>query len=327
MRKKNAYRGMMVLLLAGRLAIAVPAQTLHANQRLKPNGAVHLQVKNCLFYVMDDVVLNVLSLDAWMIPRPGHTVSHDSKSSFLLQINSGATYLKARDLTALLNDYLLPQAKTPLKNITVTFEGSEIVVKGELHKLVDIPFQGKGAASVADGSDIRVHFTELKAAGVIKKGLLDLLGIKLSDIAQPQKQAAFRIEEDDLLLSITALFPPPRIAGKLTAVRIEGDGLVQIFGPANAIIPPPPTPAKNYIYFRGGRMKFGKLTMDDVDLQLVDKDPSNSFDFSLDHYAEQLEAGYSKSLPSLGLLVFMPDYSTVAKSSHPESKTTKVPSP
>jgi hypothetical protein len=74
-------------------------------------------------------------------------------------------------------------------------------------------------------------------------------------------------------------------------------------------------------------MKFGKLTMDDVDLQLVDKDPSNSFDFSLDHYAEQLEAGYSKSLPSLGLLVFMPDYSTVAKSSHPESKTTKAPSP
>ena len=67
MRKKNAYRGMMVLLLAGRLAIAVPAETLHANQGLKPNGAVHLQVKNCLFYVMDDVVLNVLSLDG---PRP-----------------------------------------------------------------------------------------------------------------------------------------------------------------------------------------------------------------------------------------------------------------
>ena len=36
-------------------------------------------------------------------------------------------------------------------------------------------------------------------------------------------------------------------------------------------------------------MKFGKLTMEDVDLELVDKDPSNAFDFSLDHYQQQLE--------------------------------------
>jgi hypothetical protein len=317
----------MVLLLAGGSAIAASPRTRRHNQLLKPNGAVHLQVKNCLFHVMDEVVLSVPSLDAWMIPMPGQTVSLDSKSSFLLQINSGGTYLKARDLTALLNDYLLPHAKTPIKNITVAYEGSEIVVKGELHKVVDIPFRAKGTVSVADDGDIRVHFKELKAAGVINKGLLDFLGIKLSDIAQPKKQSRFRIDGYDLLFPITALFPPPRVVGKLTAVRIEGDGLVQIFGPANAAIPPPPTPAKNYVYFHGGRMKFGKLTMDDVDLQLVDKDASNSFDVSLDHYAEQLDAGYSKSLPSLGLLVFMPDYSTVAKSPHLESKATKSPSP
>jgi hypothetical protein len=60
-------------------------------------------------------------------------------------------------------------------------------------------------------------------------------------------------------------------------------------------------------------MKFGKLTMDDVDLELVDKDPSNAFDFSLDHYQQQLNAGYSKSLPSLGLVVYMPDYAAIAK--------------
>ena len=258
--------------------------------------------------------------DTWMAPRPGHTVSLDSKASFLLQINSGATYLKARDLTALLNDYLLPQAKTPLKNITVTFEGSEIVVKGELHKLVDIPFQGKGAASVADGSDIRVHFTELKAAGIIKKGLLDLLGIKLSDIAQPQKQAAFRIEDDDLLLPITALFPPPRIAGKLTAVRIEGDGLVQIFGPANAIIPPPPFPAKSYIYFRGGRMKFGKLTMDDVDLQLVDEDPRTASTFRL----TTMPNSWRPAIPSRSrLLVYWSSCRTIRPWPNPRIRSPK----
>lgn len=58
-------------------------------------------------------------------------------------------------------------------------------------------------------------------------------------------------------------------------------------------------------------MLFGKPTMDDTDLELVGTDPSADFDFSLDHYHEQLEDGYSKTLPKLGLVVYMRDYATV----------------
>jgi hypothetical protein len=315
LRKVFAFPWILVIWLAGCAAQSgqrpVSPRPAAAEEA---TGAVRLQVQNGLFHVMNDVMLTVPRLDAWMIPRPGETVSLDSKNSFIVQINSGETYLKARDLTALLNEYLLPHAGTSIKNITVTFVGNQIAVKGDLQKLVEIPFEGKGVVSVADDSDIRVHFTDLTAAGVLGKGFLDFFGVKLSTVAQPEKQSRFHMEGDDIILPITALFPPPRIAGKLTAVSIDGDGLVQVFGPPNATIPKPPTAAPNFIYFRGGRMKFGKLTMDDVDLQLVDKDPSNAFDFSLDHYAEQLDAGYSRSLPNLGLVVYMPDYSTVAKS-------------
>lgn len=286
---------------------------LAAGTKSPVKGAVEIEVQNGLFHVMDDVGLSVNRLDAWMIPKPGQMVTLDRKTSFILQIESGETRLKAADLSALMNQYLMPHARAPLKNITVTFVGNMVQVKGSLHKGVDIPFEGKAGVSLADSSDIRLRFTELKAAGVLKKGLLDFLGIKLSTVAQPGKQSRFHIEGDDIIMPITALFPPPRIYGKLTSVRIEGDSLVQVFGPANAVMKPPPTPAKNYIYFHGGRMKFGKLTMEDVDLELVDQDPSNFFDFSLDHYYQQLAAGYSKSLPSLGLLVYVPDYATVAK--------------
>lgn len=326
--RKNSIRIALLLVTAlatGAVVDTAVNATAQASRRpagparSPASGAVRLQVQNGLFHVMDDVVLTVSRLDGWMIPQPGQTVSLDNKKSFILQINSGETYLKATDLTGLLNEYLLPHAKTSIKDITVTFEGNQVAVKGDLRKAVPIPFEGKGTVSVADDSDIRVHFTDLKAAGVLKKGLLDFLGIKLSSVAQPQKQSRFYIEGDDIILPITALFPPPRITGKLTAVRIEGDSLVQVFGPPNATIAPPPTSAKNYVYFRGGRMKFGKLTMDDVDLELVDKDPSNAFDFSLDHYALQLEAGYSKALPSGGLLAVMPDYSAVAKAAAPKT--------
>jgi hypothetical protein len=302
---------MLALFLANGMAMAAtPAGPVH--QKPPVAGAVRIQVENGLFHVLDDVMMTVTRLDGWMIPKPGQLVSLDQKTSFTLDILSGETRLKAEDLTRLSNEYLLPHAKTPIKNLVISFDGGVVAVKGDLHKGVDVPFSGKAALSLDPTGDIRLHFTELKVAGVIKKGLLDLLGIKLADVAQPEKESRFRIEGNDILLPIAALFPPPRIAGKMTSVKIEGDEMVQTFGAPNTALKPPPSKGKNYIYFHDGRMKFGKLTMDDVDLELIDKDQSNGFDFSLEHYQQQLNAGYSKSLPSMGLVVYMPDYSTVA---------------
>jgi hypothetical protein len=51
--------------------------------------------------------------------------------------------------------------------------------------------------------------------------------------------------------------------------------------------------------------------MKDVDLELIDKDATKVFNFSLDHYRQQLEAGYSKSLPNLGLVVYVADYTNL----------------
>ena len=305
----------LALLLAGS-AVAGGADKSAA--RPKPaarpaaHGAVRIEVRNGLFHVTDHVALTVTRLDGWMIPRAGQVVSLDRKNSFTLQIESGETRLKAEDLSALMNEYLLPHAKTPIKNLTVTFDGGMLAIKGELHKGVDVPFEGKGTVSIADPTDIRVHFTELRVAGVIRKGVLDLLGIKLSKVAQPKKEQRFRFEGDDILMPIEALFPPPRISGTLTAVRIEGDSLVQVFGPDGATLSAPPVAAEEYIYFRGGRMEFGKLTMNDVDLELVNEKLAPEFDFSLDHYYEQIENGYTKSLASRGLVVYMPGYAAIA---------------
>jgi hypothetical protein len=221
-------------------------------------------------------------------------------------------HLKAADLSALMNEYLLPHAKAPIKDLTVSFESGMVMVKGELHKAIDIPFEGKGTIDVADPSDIRVHFTQLKAAGILHKGLLDALGIKLSKVAQPKKQSRFRIDGDDIILPIEALFPPPRISGTLTAVRIEGDSMVQVFGAPAATLKDPPVATNAFIYFHGGRMQFGKLTMDDVDLELLNETPAPQLDFSLDHYYEQMVNGYSKSLPSRGLASYIPGYAMIA---------------
>jgi hypothetical protein len=66
--------------------------------------------------------------------------------------------------------------------------------------------------------------------------------------------------------------------------------------------------ARNYLYFFGGSIRFGKLTMADADMQLIDADPRDPFEFFPARYERQLIAGYSRNTPRHGLQVFMPDY-------------------
>ena len=55
-------------------------------------------------------------------------------------------------------------------------------------------------------------------------------------------------------------------------------------------------------------LRFGKLTMRDTDLELIDQDQADPFDFSVARYNDMLVAGYSKNTPRLGLKTYMPDY-------------------
>jgi len=45
------------------------------------------------------------------------------------------------------------------------------------------------------------------------------------------------------------------------------------------------------MFFRGGVLRFGKLTMHDTDLMIVDAEPEDPFDSFLDQYNAQLVAG------------------------------------
>jgi hypothetical protein len=47
--------------------------------------------------------------------------------------------------------------------------------------------------------------------------------------------------------------------------------------------------------------------MTEAEMFIVDESPSDPFDFDNDHYQRQLIAGHSRTLPNLGLEVFMPD--------------------
>jgi hypothetical protein len=141
---------------------------------------------------------------------------------------------------------------------------------------------------------------------------MDLLGIDIADLINAKKVQGVAVEKDDLLLDPAEILPPPRIRGKVTAVRVRGNEIVQIFGTrqsanfASAI-------SGNYMAYRDNELRFGKLTMHDTDMILIDMDPQDPFDFYLDHYKDQLVAGYSKTTITFGLRVYMRDYNKLRR--------------
>jgi hypothetical protein len=165
--------------------------------------------------------------------------------------------------------------------------------------------------SVNDDGWIRIPPTQMDICNLDGEKLLRAVGKSLEDLLDLSKGKGVKVVGNDILLEPTASLPPPKITGRITGIRVQGDEIVQTFGPPNAPDPPqlvPSMPAKNYIYFRGGTIRFGKLFMVDTDLLTLDDDESDPFDFYFDYYHSQLVAGRHITLPNYGLVTWLADF-------------------
>ena len=278
-----------------------------------------VEMRNVRLHLADDVVLAVRSLDGEFISEArGVPPVFDDPRSYTLRMRSADLAMDTASLTALIAR-ALGSGTAPVRDVTVTIEKGALQVRGTLKKGVSVPFSMQAEVSAAPDGSMRLHAKSLKAVGVPVKGLLDLVGVDIADLMKAPAGSGIRAEGDDLLIDTTAILPPPRTEGRLQQVAIAGQRLtMRMTGAAS----PPARPAtlplprgRNYLYFFGGSIRFGKLTMSDADMQLIDADPRDPFEFFPARYEAQLIAGYSRNTPRKGLQVFMPDY--VAKGGAP----------
>src|SRR5581483_4438863 len=209
-----------------------------------------------------------------------------------------------------LNQYAFSAADAPLKGIRVTTQGNKIKIRGRLHSKGDFPFESEGSLSVTPQGEIRVHTEKIKAAHLPVKGLMDLLGETISKLIDTKKVRGVRAQGDDLFLAPSEVFPPPHIQGRLSSIVIQGNEIVQVYG---STMKPWASLAGNYMAYRGAQLRFGKLTMSNTDLILLDLDPQDPFDFYLDHYKDQLVAGYTKITHTFGLRTYFRDYNKLTR--------------
>jgi hypothetical protein len=271
-------------------------------------GAVHVQMHNVMYHFTDNVAVHLRNVAGALIPTtPGQAPVFDDKKSFTLEITAAEIAMEPQSLANVLNGNVFADKDAPLKDIEIRIEKGRLKVKGKLHKKGDIGFETEGQLSATPDGKIRLHADKIKALHLPVKGLMDLFGLDIADLIKTGKVRGVKAEKDDLILDPGEILPPPRISGQVTAIRLEGNNIVQIFGTPEKYSWAHVT-AQNYMAYRGNRLQFGKLLMSDTDMVLIDPDPRDPFDFYLDHYKEQLVAGQTKTTPSFGLRVYMVDF-------------------
>jgi hypothetical protein len=273
-------------------------------------AAVATRMRHLLLHLGRGVDLRVDDLSGRLVSRTAGPPVFDDVNSYVVELDAARVGMTAESLTNLMNGYVFAGKDAPISDLRITIEGNELKQTGKLRKGIAVPFTMRGSiAATADGK-IRIHPTSIKAAGFLSKRVLDFFGLELERLVKTTSTPAVTIDGDDLLLDPERLLPPPAIRGRLTKVWIENGVVIEQFGTGTSrtAIAPPDRRFTNYMYYRGGRLRFGKLTMDDTDLLLVDADPKDPFDFSPAGYERQLVAGYSKNTPAHGLIVHMPDF-------------------
>jgi len=269
------------------------------------------QMVNVDFHFDELMFLRIHRLRGQMqAKQPGAPLNFDDKTSFVMRVDTAVVGMQTPSLDRLMNAYVFNYPNAPLRNLHITMQGKQLVQSGIIHKIVDIPFTMWADVSASDGR-IRIHPTKISICGINGIGLLKAVGMSLQKMLKLPKERGVTAEKNDMLLDPQKLLPPPEIELHLTGVRIEGDELVQIFDAGQHL--PPLTPRhpeeKNWMYYKHGTLRMGKLLMVDADMQVADMDPNDPFDFFIDRYNDQLVAGHTKNQPDYGLLVFMKDFS------------------
>ena len=294
---------------AALLATAVSLSTVTARDGTPPR--VQIEMKNVRLHVAGGVTLDITRLRGTMISRTESPPVFDDQRSYVLEVDTASLSMSTGSVQALMNNHVFAAPGAPLKDLKVSQDGDRLKMSGKMHKGVDVPFSTKASVRASPDGRLQFHTESMKALGIPAKGMLELFGLKLDDLVNLKNQRGIAIDGDDILISPGQALPPPEIRGRVTKVSLENGRLVQLFDDGGAkpkALTPPLPSAKNYIYFSGGDITFGKLTMHGADLQLIDNDPRDPFDFSPEKYNAQLVAGYSKTTPSGGLKTYMPDY-------------------
>jgi len=284
-----------------------------------PAKRTQAEMHNVLFHVDRTIVLKIHSLRGEFHDKSeGQPLNFDDKKSFVVRIDQARIGLSGRGLSDLMNHYVFAYEGAPLRDLSIRVHEGRLVQQGVMHKIIDIPFEMTADVSITDQGWMRIHPIDIEICNLDGESLMKAFGMSLDEILKKLPEGV-RVEKNDLLLEPLAILPPPAIVGRVVDVELHEDELLQVFddGRSAPALSPPDPAEKNWMHFEEGTLRMGKLFMVRADMQVVDSDPRDPFDFFVDYYNSQLAAGFNRTQLDYGLKVFMRDFDDLGKPPQP----------
>jgi hypothetical protein len=243
--------------------------------------------------------------------------SFDEPESFILEVQRGIIHANIGDISHYLNTGAV--SGSPLTNISLTGSGNQISLHGTIHKLhIPLPVGLDGTLSPAPDGRIHLHVDRLSLLKLPVKGLLGDFHVSIADLMGKTSISGIEASQNDIYLDTQKLLPAPHIHGTLTRVRVMNPDIEVMYGDAQN------DAARteqwhNFLALKGGTLDFGKLTMHNVDLIMIDASKDAWFDLDLVNYQAQLVNGYTRMTAQAGLEIFMPDLDELSPQHAPQS--------
>lgn len=281
-------------------------------------------IKNVKLRVDPNLIANIEYLQGTLYPkRQGDPILFDDVTSFLLYIHKAKLSVDEKSLEYLMNNYVFNYPNAPLSNLKITLIPGKLKMKGDMKKIITIPFEEEGILEPTPDGLIKLIPTSISAGGLPSKGLMDLIGLSTDKLIELNESRGLKIIGNTIIMYPDRMFPPPTMKSKVVAVETQQGKLVMIDDDGISLpIPQLPEPrAKNFKYVYDGNVRLMNETHTCAKLQMIDSDPKDSFDFYLKEYKKHLFAGYVKTVSNDGTLItYMPDYDDLLNGvSYPES--------
>ena len=246
--------------------------------------------------------------------------SFDDPQSFVLEVDKGVISVQLKDLTDFLNSGT--GTGSALKGISLQASGDQLEMHGTVHKIVPLPVKVNGVMSALPDGRVQFHVLGISVLKVPLKGLLGLFHVELNDLVASPGMPGVEIAGNDVRFDTQRLLPAPHIHGHITAVLTTPTELKIIYGGAGDH-EDQLTQWHNFFRLAGGTLDFGKLTMHNVDLTMIDASQDPWFDLDLVNYQAQLVNGYTRLTAQAGMEIYMPDLDEIKSKAASQAITTQ----
>jgi hypothetical protein len=241
--------------------------------------------------------------------NPAVAPSLDLPDSFALEVTRGVLRVQANDLSRYLNSGTIPNV--PFSDVSFAEENGLLVMRATIRelKILSIPVELTGTLAPGGTNLLAFQVAKIHVLKMPLGGLLHILDIKIGDVFDSHS-SSITVRGNGVYFNTETLPPAPHIVGHMTSVHLAQDakGLAVevIYGHAGDDTKEEEQ-WRDFLKLTGGTLRFGRLTMNPVDLILIDeasKDPF--FQLDLAHYQTQLVHGITRVTPEAGFQIFMP---------------------